>query len=91
VGSLTFMGGNFIELAGSENIFSYNDTNFSRSIIWGYAESFTVTGFRASYNPNDKFSLIGGINNGWDSIRDNGYNGNDVHQLKNPAHRTIWL
>ncbi len=70
VGSLTFMGGNFIELAGAENIFSYNDTNFSRSILWGYAEPFTVTGLRASYDPNDKLTLIGGINNGWDSIRD---------------------
>ncbi|MDR3443481.1 MAG: outer membrane beta-barrel protein [Legionella sp.] len=72
VGSFTFMGGNFIELAGTENIFSYNDTNFSRSILWGYAEPFTVTGFRASYDPNDKLTLIGGIDNGWDSIRDTG-------------------
>ncbi|MCL9685349.1 outer membrane beta-barrel protein [Legionella maioricensis] len=70
VDSLTFMGGNFIELAGAENIFSYNDTNFSRSILWGYAEPFTVTGLRVSYDANDKFKLIGGINNGWDSIRD---------------------
>ena len=72
VGPFTFMGGNFIELAGAENIFSYNDTNFSRSILWGYAEPFTVTGFRASYDPNDKLTLIGGIDNGWDSIRDTG-------------------
>jgi len=70
VGSLTFMGGNFIELAGAENIFSYNDTNFSRSILWGYAEPFTVMGLRVSYTPQDKLTLIGGINNGWDSIRD---------------------
>lgn len=70
VGSLTFMGGSFIELAGAENLFSYNDTNFSRSILWGYAEPFTVMGLRVSYIPNDKFTLIGGINNGWDSIRD---------------------
>lgn len=69
-GSLTIMGGTFIELAGAENLFSYNDTNFSRSILWGYAEPFTVTGLRASYVPNDKLTLIGGIDNGWDSIRD---------------------
>ncbi|WP_392536710.1 outer membrane beta-barrel protein [Legionella sp. 227] len=69
-GPLTFMGGSFIELAGAENLFSYNDTNFSRSILWGYAEPFTVTGLRVSYIPNDKLTLIGGINNGWDSIRD---------------------
>lgn len=70
VGSWTFMGGSFIELAGAENIFSYNDTNFSRGILWGYAEPFTVMGLRVSYVPNDKLTLIGGINNGWDSIRD---------------------
>lgn len=72
VGSWTFMGGSFIELAGAENIFSYNDTNFSRGILWGYAEPFTVLGLRASYIPNDKLTLIVGINNGWDSIRDTG-------------------
>lgn len=70
VGSLTVMGGSFIELAGAENLFSYNDTNFSRSILWGYAEPFTVMGLRVSYIPNDKITWIGGINNGWDSIRD---------------------
>ncbi|MHB1220666.1 MAG: outer membrane beta-barrel protein [Gammaproteobacteria bacterium] len=70
VNSFTIMAGSFIELAGAENIFSYNDTNFSRSIIWGYAEPFTVTGLRVSYKPNDKLTLIGGVNNGWDSIRD---------------------
>lgn len=71
-GPLTLMAGSFIELAGAENIFSYNDTNFSRSILWGYAEPFTVMGFRVSYVPNDKLTLIAGINNGWDNIRDTG-------------------
>jgi hypothetical protein len=64
------MGGSFIELAGEENIFSFNDTNFSRSILWGYAEPFTVLGLRASYAPTEKFTFIIGLNNGWDSIRD---------------------
>ena len=72
VDSWIFMGGSFIELAGEENLFSYNDTNFSRSILWGYAEPFTVMGLRASYIPNDKLTCIVGLNNGWDSIRDTG-------------------
>lgn len=72
IGSWTFMAGSFIELAGAENLFSYNDVNFSRAILWGYAEPFTVMGFRASYIPNDKLTLIVGLNNGWDSIRDTG-------------------
>lgn len=69
-GSLTFMARSFIELAGAETLMSFKDTNFSRSIIWGYAEPFTIAGFRVSYIPNDKLTLIGGINNGWDDIRD---------------------
>lgn len=69
-GFWTLMAGSFIELAGAENLFSYNDTNFSRGILWGYAEPFTVMGLRAYYVPNDKLTLIIGLNNGWDSIRD---------------------
>lgn len=70
VGSWTFMAGGFIEIAGAENLFSYNDTNFSRGILWGYAEPFTVMGLRASYVPNDKLTFLIGLNDGWDSIRD---------------------
>jgi hypothetical protein len=40
------MAGNFVELAGSESLFPTNNTNFSRSILFGYAEPFTVTGLR---------------------------------------------
>lgn len=72
IDSWTLMAGSFIELAGAENLFSYNDTNFSRGILWGYAEPFTVLGVRASYILNDKLTLIIGINNGWDGIRDTG-------------------
>lgn len=74
VDSFTIKAGSFIELAGAENIFSYNDTNFSRSILWGYAEPFTVMGLRVYYIPDNKLTLIGGINNGWDSIRDTNRN-----------------
>ncbi len=72
VGSWILKAGSFIELAGAENLFPYNDTNFSRGILWGYAEPFTVMGFRAFYVPNDKLTFIVGLNNGWDSIRDTG-------------------
>lgn len=69
-GSFTLMGGSFVELAGAESLFSQDDTNFSRSILYGYAEPFTVLGLRASYIANEKLKFYGGINNGWDSIRD---------------------
>ncbi len=68
--SFTFIAGRFVELAGSEVLFPVQDTNFTRSILFGYAEPFTVLGIRGTYAANDKLSLVIGINNGWDTIRD---------------------
>lgn len=68
--SFTLSGGRFVELAGAEALFPIQDTNFSRSILYGYAEPFTVTGIRGTYVANDKLTFIAGVNNGWDSIRD---------------------
>lgn len=70
IGSLTLMGGSFVELAGAESLFPINDTNFSRGILYGYAEPFTVFGLRAAYTVNDKLNFVFGVDNGWDSIRD---------------------
>lgn len=67
---LTLMGGKFVELAGAETIDPTQDTNFSRSILDGYAQPFTVTGFRGIYALNPKLKLTAGINDGWDNIRD---------------------
>ncbi len=69
-GSWTWMVGQFLSLAGAESVNAHNNTNFSRSILYGFAEPFTVTGVRASYIPNDKLSFFAGLNNGWDNIRD---------------------
>src|SRR5579872_3479700 len=68
--SFTLSGGRFVELAGSEALFPTQDTNFSRSILYGYAEPFTILGIRGTYVLNDKLTFVGGINNGWDNIRD---------------------
>lgn len=70
IGSLTIIGGRFVTLSGAEVIDPTQDTNFSRSILFGYAEPTTHTGVRGTYAVNDKFNLIAGINNGWDNIRD---------------------
>lgn len=69
-GSFTLMGGKFVTLAGYEVVNPTQDTNFSRSILWGYAEPATHTGFRGIYSVTEKLNLTAGINNGWDSIRD---------------------
>ncbi len=67
-GPMTVIAGKFVTLAGAEVIASPSDTNYSRSILFGYAIPFTHTGARATYVVNDALSLIGGINNGWDQV-----------------------
>ncbi len=67
---LTLSAGRFVELAGEEALFPTQDSNFSRGILYGYAEPFTIIGVRGSYFVNEKLSVIAGLNNGWDNIRD---------------------
>jgi len=69
-GGLTVIAGRFVTLAGTETIDPRTNSNFSRSILFGYAIPFTHTGLRATYAVNDKLSLILGINNGWDALKD---------------------
>ena len=69
-GPLTIIGGKFVTLAGAEVIASPSNTNYSRSILFGYAIPFTHTGLRATYALSDTLSLIAGVNNGWDQVSD---------------------
>jgi len=69
-GPLTIMAGKFVTLANVEVIAETQDSNFSRSILFGYAVPFTNTGVRAVYAIGDRFSLTLGVNNGWDQITD---------------------
>lgn len=69
-GPLSVMFGKYVTLAGAEVIKSPVNSNFSRSILFGYAIPFTHTGIRATYAVNDKLSLIAGANNGWDVLKD---------------------
>lgn len=68
-GALTVIGGKFVTLAGTEVIASPSNNNISRAILFG-AVPFTHTGLRATYAVNDKVSLTGGLNNGWDQMQD---------------------
>jgi hypothetical protein len=69
-GALTIMGGKFVTLANVEVIAETQDTNFSRSILFGYAVPYTNTGIRSAYAFGDRFALTVGVNNGWDQISD---------------------
>ncbi len=63
-GPITVIGGKFLTLAGAEVIAPTGNTNFSRSLLF-YAEPMTHTGIRATYSVGDTFSVIAGVNNGW--------------------------
>jgi putative OmpL-like beta-barrel porin-2 len=69
-GPLTIIGGKYVTLAGAEVINSTLDTNYSRSILFGYAIPFAHTGVRLTYAASDQVNIIVGVNNGWDQLQD---------------------
>ena len=68
------IAGKYVTLAGAEVIKSPSNTNFSRSILFGYAIPFAHTGVRTYYKLGDTLTLIAGVNNGWDVIKDTNSN-----------------
>lgn len=69
-GPLMVIAGRFVTTAGAEVIKSTGNVNYSRSILFGYAIPFTHTGVRANYSLSDTFTVIAGLNNGWDNLRE---------------------
>lgn len=74
---LMVIGGKYVTASGAEVIKSPSNTNFSRSILFGYAIPFTHTGVRAYFTPggsasapDGKWTFIAGINNGWDVLKE---------------------
>jgi hypothetical protein len=65
-GAWTLIGGKFTTLAGEEYSNPTSDTNFSRSLLF-FAQPLTHTGVRATWAASDTLSLVGGINNGWNT------------------------
>ena len=68
-GPLTVIAGKFTTLHGTEVIAPTGNVNISRSILFG-SVPFTHTGVRATWALSDTFSLIAGLNNGWDQLTD---------------------
>ena len=62
--------GKFTTINGAETVAPNTDTNFSRSILFGYAGPFTALGLRSTYIMNDMLKFNLGMNDGWDTIRD---------------------
>ncbi len=63
--------GKFTTLQGAEVIEAKDNWNFSRSLLFGYAEPATHTGVRISYSILDTLTGYFGVNNGWDDVKDN--------------------
>ena len=70
MGAANVIFGKFATHAGQEVIKSRDDTNFSRSILFGFAIPFTHTGLRATFKPSDSLALLVGANEGWDTVTD---------------------
>ncbi len=66
-GPLTVIAGKYVTLAGAEVTNPTLNTNFSRSLLFFESEPMTHTGLRATYALTDTFSVIGGVNNGWNT------------------------
>lgn len=73
IDTLSFKIGKFVTLHGAEVIESWNNWNFSRSFLFGYAIPFTHTGVRMYYKPfaNIPVETYLGVVNGWDVATDN--------------------
>ena len=71
-GPYTLIGGVFETLVGYENFNPTLDSNFSRSILDGYAEPGVLMGVRGFYVVTDQLKLNAGLNNGWSGFRDRG-------------------
>jgi hypothetical protein len=69
-GPTTVIAGKYVTLAGAEVIAPNGNTNYSRSILFGYAIPFTHTGARLTYAASDTVNLIVGLVNGWDQVQD---------------------
>lgn len=69
-GPLTVIAGKYVTAAGADVIKSPSNVNHSHSILFGYAIPFTHTGVRATYAATDTISVFGGVNNGWDNLKD---------------------
>lgn len=69
-GPLMVIAGKYVTLSGAEVIKSPANLNYSRSILFGYAIPFTHTGVRATYAVGDKLTLMAGVNNGWDVLKE---------------------
>ncbi len=64
--------GDMLSLAGIEIYFYPQVTNFSRGILYGYAQPGTHMGIRDINRINQQWVIVFGIANGWNTVRQSG-------------------
>jgi hypothetical protein len=60
--------GKYVTSAGAEVIETNQNWNYSRSLLFYFAIPYYHFGARAKYNFNDKWSITGFANNGWNNV-----------------------
>ncbi len=63
--------GRFYTILGHESVMAPDNFFYSHSYAMLYGEPFTHTGMLASFAVNDKLTLLGGIDRGWDRFNGN--------------------
>jgi hypothetical protein len=63
--------GKFVTQHGAEVIEAKDNWNYSRSLLFALAIPYYHTGVRATYNVNDKVTLMGDVVTGWNNVKDN--------------------
>lgn len=67
-GSWKLSAGKFCSYIGAEVIEAADDANYSRSFLYGYAQPFTLTGAKLSYDCSSKVNATAFFLNGWDTF-----------------------
>jgi hypothetical protein len=60
--------GKYVTQHGAEVIEAKDDWNYSRSLLFALAIPYYHTGFRATYNVNDKLAFMGNVVEGWNAV-----------------------
>ena len=63
--------GVFVTPAGAEVIEAKDNANYSRGLLFSLAIPYYHSGVRVTYSPSDKFTVMGGLVNGWNDIVEN--------------------
>jgi len=78
---LLVKAGRLTTLLGAEVLEPWDNVNFSRSFLFGYAIPRTHTGAYATFQVTDMIALTGGAVVGWNNVEDNNNSASGIGQL----------